>query len=471
MNTMIPYTIALIEQIKTMELLDNVPDEQLQWLIDRGEIRSYETGEQLFKRGDAIDEMYIFLTGSMKIRLEQNGQFRELIEHKTGNIGGTLPFSRTSKAAGFGVFSEPTTALFLHRKHFRKLVGECYELAEALVQFMTSRVRSFTEQQQQTDKMAALGRVSAGLAHELNNPSAAIVRSASEFKKHLSNTPDRFKRVMSLQLSSEAIDTTNHLVFEKIAAGIQYLSSLERSDAEDVLLNWMEDHDIADGYDMTGNFADFGLTVQDLEFLVAHVGQAQVFTILEWIDNVLTTERFVSEMSEASKRINDIVTAVKSYSHLDRAAEKQRVDIHLGIKNTFLILGHKAKKINLKVQKNFEPNLPEPSVFVGELNQVWTNLLDNAIDALENTPEPVLEIVTRRYKDEFIEVLIIDNGEGISADALPNIFDPFFTTKPMGKGTGLGLNTVQKIIQQHKGDIKVQSRPGRTEFRICLPIN
>jgi signal transduction histidine kinase len=407
----------------------------------------------------------------MIIRIEQNGQFRELLEQKAGNIGGTLPFSRTSKAAGFGVFSEPTTAMFLHKQNFRSMVSECYELTEAMVRFMTSRVRSFTEIQQQTDKMAALGRVSAGLAHELNNPSAAIVRSASEFKKHLGNTPDRFKRVMSLNLDLEAVEACNRLVFEKISTGILDLSSLERSDAEDTLLNWLEDHDITEGYDITGNFADFGMTVQDMEFINEKIGQKQLFTVLEWLDNVLTTERFVTEMSEASKRINDIVTAVKSYSHLDRAAEKQRVDIHLGIKNTFMILGHKVKKINLKVQKIFEPNLPEPRVFVGELNQVWTNLLDNAIDALENTPEPAIEIISRRYKDEFIEVLIIDNGEGISADALPNIFDPFFTTKPMGKGTGLGLNTVQKIIQQHNGSIKVDSRPGRTEFRICLPID
>jgi signal transduction histidine kinase len=471
MTTTIPYSVALVEQLKTMNDFAGVPDEQLQWLIDRSEVRCYETGETLFKRGDAIDEMYVFLTGSMIIRIEQNGQFRELLEQKAGNIGGTLPFSRTSKAAGFGVFSEPTTAMFLHKQNFRSMVSECYELTEAMVRFMTSRVRSFTEIQQQTDKMAALGRVSAGLAHELNNPSAAIVRSASEFKKHLGNTPDRFKRVMSLNLDLEAVEACNRLVFEKISTGILDLSSLERSDAEDTLLNWLEDHDITEGYDITGNFADFGMTVQDMEFINEKIGQKQLFTVLEWLDNVLTTERFVTEMSEASKRINDIVTAVKSYSHLDRAAEKQRVDIHLGIKNTFMILGHKVKKINLKVQKNFEPNLPEPRVFVGELNQVWTNLLDNAIDALENTPEPAIEIISRRYKDEFIEVLIIDNGEGISADALPNIFDPFFTTKPMGKGTGLGLNTVQKIIQQHNGSIKVDSRPGRTEFRICLPID
>jgi signal transduction histidine kinase len=471
MTTTIPYSVALVEQLKTMNDFAGVPDEQLQWLIDRSEVRCYETGETLFKRGDAIDEMYVFLTGSMIIRIEQNGQFRELLEQKAGNIGGTLPFSRTSKAAGFGVFSEPTTAMFLHKQNFRSMVSECYELTEAMVRFMTSRVRSFTEIQQQTDKMAALGRVSAGLAHELNNPSAAIVRSASEFKKHLGNTPDRFKRVMSLNLDLEAVEACNRLVFEKISTGILDLSSLERSDAEDTLLNWLEDHDITEGYDITGNFADFGMTVQDMEFINEKIGQKQLFTVLEWLDNVLTTERFVTEMSEASKRINDIVTAVKSYSHLDRAAEKQRVDIHLGIKNTFMILGHKVKKINLKVQKIFEPNLPEPRVFVGELNQVWTNLLDNAIDALENTPEPAIEIISRRYKDEFIEVLIIDNGEGISADALPNIFDPFFTTKPMGKGTGLGLNTVQKIIQQHNGSIKVDSRPGRTEFRICLPID
>jgi C4-dicarboxylate-specific signal transduction histidine kinase len=325
--------------------------------------------------------------------------------------------------------------------------------------------------QQQTDKMAALGRVSAGLAHELNNPSAAIVRSAAEFKKHLSNTPDRFKRVMLLQLDMNSVDVVNTLVFEKMKAGIQdNMTALERSDAEDALLNWLEDHDIDDAYHITGNFVDFGMTVQDLEFILEKIGQESLFTVLEWLDNVLTTERYVTEMEEASKRIHDIVSAVKSYSHLDRAAEMQRADVHIGIKNTFLILGHKVKKGNINVSKNLDKTLPEVKMFVGELNQVWTNLIDNALDALENVPEPTLEIVSRRFNTDFVEVLIIDNGSGIPQDILPNIFDPFFTTKPMGKGTGLGLHTVQNIIKQHNGNIKVESRSGRTEFRVCLPI-
>ena len=471
MKTTIPFATALAEQLKTIKDLENVPDAQLCWLIEHSEVRNYELGEHLFKPGDAIDEMYIFLTGALSIRREQGGQFREFLEHRTGSIGGTLPFSRTSKAGGYGIFTEPSSMMFLHKDNFRPMVAECYELTEALVHFMSSRVRSLTQMQQQNDKMAALGRVSAGLAHELNNPSAAIVRSAAEFKKHLANTPDRFKRVMSLQLSVEAVDACNQLVFEKASAGIQDTkSTLERSDAEDALLNWLEDHDIDDAFDITGNFVDFGMTEKDLEFVLEKIGKKSLFTVLEWMDNVLMSERYITEMSEASKRINDIVSAVKSYSHLDRATEMQRTDLHQGIKNTFLILGHKVKKANIKVVKNFDYSLPEVKVFVGELNQVWTNLLDNAIDALEGVTEPTLELTSRRYRDEFVEILITDNGAGIPADVLPNIFDPFFTTKPMGKGSGLGLPTVQNILQQHKGDIKVESRPGWTQFRVCLPI-
>ncbi|TAE28592.1 MAG: GHKL domain-containing protein [Candidatus Kapaibacterium sp.] len=471
MNTTVPFATALAAQLKTLPDLKNVPEEQLCWLINHSEVRHYELGEHTFKKGDAIDEMYIVLNGVLSIRLEQNGQFRELLELRAGNISGTLPFSRTAKAAGYGLVQEAVSILFLHKNNFRKMVAECYELTEALVHVMSTRVRTLTERQQQTDKMAALGRVSAGLAHELNNPSAAIVRSAAEFKKHLSNTPDRFKRVMMLQLDVDAVDVCNNLVFQKAQAGIQdTMTSLERADAEDELLSWLEYHNVDDGYHITGNFVDYGLGIADLEFVYEQIGEENFFTVLQWLDNVLTTERYVQEIGEASKRIHEIVSAVKSYSHLDRAAEMERTDIHQGIKNTFLILGHKIKKTNIKVVKNLDYSLPEVKIFVGELNQVWTNLLDNAIDALEGVPEPTLELVSRRYKEDFIEVFIIDNGTGIPEDALPNIFDPFFTTKPMGKGTGLGLHTVQNIIKQHNGDIKVESRAGRTAFRVCLPI-
>ncbi|MFY7997998.1 MAG: sensor histidine kinase, partial [Candidatus Kapaibacteriota bacterium] len=218
-----------------------------------------------------------------------------------------------------------------------------------------------------------------------------------------------------------------------------------------------------------GNLVDFGFTTEELEFILEKIGAEGFFTVLGWLDNVLTTERFVSEIGEASKRINDIVNAVKSYSHLDRASERQKSDIHEGIRKTLMIMAYKIKKNGITILENFDPTMPEPKVFVGELNQVWTNLIDNAVDALENSAVKTLEIATS-HKTGFVEIRLIDSGAGIPLDIQSNIFEPFFTTKAMGKGTGLGLNAVQRIIQQHNGDIKVVSEPGRTEFRVCLPL-
>lgn len=460
----------LLEHLKSAPDFANVPDEQLEWLIAHGELRTFAEGETMFRRDDPIEYMYVVLEGGVQFRLEQNGQFREISVVHPGGISGTLPYSRTKLAAGFGIFIAPTTLFMLHKDHFRAMTHDCFELTQALVHCMTTRARNFTALEQQNEKMAALGRISAGLAHELNNPSAAIVRSADAFKHHFASTPERFKRVMSLQLNPESVDVCNDLFFRKASAGVRYdLSPLQKADAEDALLNWLEDHNINDGFDIVGNLVDFGFTTDELEFVWEKIGEKGFFTVLGWLDNVLTTERFVSEIGEASKRINDIVCAVKSYSHLDRANERQTTDIHDGIRKTLTIMAHKIKTNGVKIVENFASDMPQPKVFVGELNQVWTNLIDNALDALEHAPTKKLEIATT-HKTGFVEVCFIDSGDGIPPEIASNIFEPFFTTKQMGKGTGLGLNAVQRIIEQHHGDIKVSSEKGRTEFRVCLPM-
>jgi signal transduction histidine kinase len=317
----------------------------------------------------------------------------------------------------------------------------------------------------------ALGKLSAGLAHELNNPSAAVIRSASELKRHLAGVPDNFKRVIKIKAADDVVDKVNDLVFSKLDFHGKTVSSLlQKTALEDELNEWLETNGIREVYEMVETFADFGLNVTELEEVKSWLRPEDLFPVLGWINQVMNTEKLVCDIEEAAKRINTLVTSVKGYTHMDQAPEKQRVDVHIGIRNTLTMLNHKLKKNNIKLVETFQQDLPKANIFVSEMNQVWTNIIDNAIDALEGRSDGVLEIRTQKDR-EFILVRVIDNGPGIPEDIKDKIFDPFFTTKPIGKGTGLGLEVVQQIITQHNGKIDVSSEPGRTEFTICFPIN
>ncbi|MEJ0054457.1 MAG: ATP-binding protein [Bacteroidota bacterium] len=336
---------------------------------------------------------------------------------------------------------------------------------------MTDRVRDFTKQQQQNDKMMSLGKLSAGLAHELNNPSAAIVRSASELKRLLSTVPEKFKAVIKIRASDKEVDKLNNLISDKInACQMRPLSLKEKTAVEDEITAWLEENKISDAYELVETFADFGIRKADLENIKSWTRPEDIFPVIGWVNQVLNTEKLITDIEEASKRINTLVTSVKGYTHMDQAAEKQSVDVHLGIRNTLTMLNHKLKKNNVRLTESFQTDLPQAKIFVSEMNQVWTNVIDNAIDAMEGRENNTLEIKTERDR-EFIIVRIIDNGPGIPKDIVDKIFDPFFTTKPVGKGTGLGLEVVQQIITQHNGKVTVKSEVGRTEFEICFPIN
>jgi signal transduction histidine kinase len=211
------------------------------------------------------------------------------------------------------------------------------------------------------------------------------------------------------------------------------------------------------------------LSTNDLDALNTVLRPEDRGAVINWIGQVLTTERLVNEIEDASNRINTLVTSVKSYTHMDQVPAKERVDLRVGIRNTLTMLNHKVKKNQVKIVENIPEDLPRPAIFASIMNQVWTNLIDNALDALEGRPDPVLEIKAEKDR-EFIIVQVIDNGPGIPADIQDKIFDSFFTTKPVGKGTGLGLEVVRQIVLQHNGRVTVKSQPGHTSFSVCIPI-
>jgi signal transduction histidine kinase len=462
---------ATVQDLLSLPPLRDVPEDQLQWLIDESEHYVLEAGEFLGKPGDDVRGTHFIISGSIELYRIQNNSKLNIAELSQGSITGTLPFSRAKVVIANLQCLEETQIMTLPKEKLREMIRLHYELTQALVIVMTSRIKEFTELEQQNEKMMALGKLSAGLAHELNNPAAAIVRGSASLKNHLQLEPDSFKKLISIQMQPEEIDFVNNKMFEALSQKTRpVLTMMERSELEDDLTYWLEDQNVHECIDMAENFVEFGFTVEVLEEIKSHIPSRDLAPILTWINNNFTTERMVSDIQEASKRIADLIGSVKTFTHMDRGSNKEYIDIHSGIRNTLVMLNYKIKQAGVTLVEEFDETLPPINAMVGELNQVWTNLIDNATDALESRPGAQLTIRTRR-ENEFAKISIIDNGPGIPAEIKSRIFDPFFTTKAIGKGTGLGLDVVNRIVKQHNGTINLFSEPGRTEFLVCFPIN
>ena len=457
--------------LQALPALQNVPEEQLQWLIDGSRQYVLPEGETLFVTGEPITGTHFIVEGRIRIYVEQKQGIREIAYLEAGDISGYLPFSRGVVANAMGVAVQETAVMTFPIEKNKDLILQHFELTQALVHVMTTRVRDFTALQQQNEKMMALGKLSAGLAHELNNPAAAIVRDSVSLRRHLQLQPETFKKVMAIQMTVEQVDEVNGWLFQVLKKGPKPPPSLvQRTQMEDELNDWLDEHDVSIDNDMAENFVDFGFTVENLESLSTIIPANDLQPVLQWINNNLVTEKMVNDIQEASQRISDLVKAVKNFTHMDRGGEKDYFDVHTGLRNTLHMLAYRFKKGNVQLVEQYAPMVPPVHAYPGELNQVWTNLIDNALDAMEPTGKGVLEITTKQ-DGPFVQVTITDSGPGVPADIQSQIFDPFFTTKEIGKGTGLGLDVVQRIVKQHKGTIRLRSVPGRTSFTVCFPID
>ncbi len=258
--------LEVLSALQSFEVLSGVPDEDLLWLIDHSELRSFEVGELMFEKGSPVDYMIVLLEGKLHLTLNLNGKNRAMGHFSKGDITGLLPYSRMKEGLGYGKVEEKVLALYTHRDDFREMICDHHDLVQPLVSFMTTRVRNFTALQQQNEKMVALGKLSAGLAHELNNPASAIVRSSEILKQHLTTVPDKFKRVLSIKMTNEQIDAVNDILHNKIAcAGKCDLSMMERSALEDEIVDWLDDHGLSDCADVADNFSEFQIDTDDLD--------------------------------------------------------------------------------------------------------------------------------------------------------------------------------------------------------------
>ncbi len=456
--------------LQTIEALKDVPREQLQWLADNSVQESVPAGDYVFKVNDPISSTLFVISGRIRAYRLQNGEAREIAVFEPKSITGYLPYSRAVTAIASGQALEDTEVLRFPREKSGDLIRHHFELTQALVHQMISRVREFTSNQLQDEKMVALGKLSAGLAHELNNPAAAVVRGATSLQEHLHLMPEYFKKISVIDMPEEKVDIVSNMMFTLLQRPRNApLSLMQRTEKEDELTGLLEQYDVENAAEIAENFVDFGGTADDLEAFREHIPAAHFSPVINWINNNLITEKMVTDIGEASRRIAALIGSVKVFTHMDQGHDQQVADIHEGIINTLTMLQHKIRKGNVEVAQQFDTTLPPIKAYIGELNQVWTNLIDNALDAMEANGKGILEIKTEKDGD-CVKVTITDNGTGIPTGALPQIFDPFFTTKDVGKGTGLGLDIVSQIVRQHKGAVKVQSAPGRTQFSVSLPV-
>ena len=461
-----------IKDLKKVLVLSDLPDEHIKWIAERVEYRELQDGELSTKKDDPADVMWLIPEGRLDFYMDINGRqvFYYAFQNDSfsGGAGGLLPYSRMKKSPGYAYSVGKTKKYTLHKKYFRELEQLNPALVQRLIGYMTERARSFATTKLQHEKVSALGKLAAGIAHEMNNPASAINRISTELSKRLKQNYNLTENLLSHKISIDHIRKVRLMVEEKEQAVKEKLSPLQKMEREDEVNNWLEQKGIT-GNDVAGEiFAEHRITSSDLETIRNGVSNEAFIQVLHWIENLLISQRIIKDLEEASARISNLVGAIKSHVHMDQTNELQPTDIHRDIENTLTLMGYKLRGKNIKVRKSFDENIEEIPAYVGELNQVWTNIIDNAIDALPQNGEITIETSS---DEKNVYVKIIDNGPGIPEEIISRIFDPFFTTKKVGEGTGIGLDLVNRIIDHHNGEVKVDSKPGRTEFVICIPKN
>lgn len=461
-STKVDSIRRIASELKVLDAFEGVSHENLEWLVEHAEEVNYSPGDLILSEGDPAEFMLVVLEGGFTGRQESAGPDGPVFHIKAGAVTGLLPYSRMKRTKMTSRADTNLRMLKLHSSHFPEMLHRMPVLGERLVGMLTDRVREFTRLEQQRDKLAALGKLSAGLAHELNNPSAAAVRSAEALLECLARLR-KLERDPSLnEANCEQIFLAQDAIRKELKPAV-FRDELERSDREDSLSTWLESNAIKEPWKVAAMLVEANLETHHLQQLQAAAGPAFPSEIVRFA-TMLEMERIAEQIGNSTKRISSLVRAIKEYSYMDQSPV-QPVDIVHGIENTLTILDHKLRK-GITVQRLFAPDLPRVTANGSELNQVWTNLIDNAADAMKG--KGVLTIRAARQADSVV-VEIGDNGPGIPKDLQSHIFEQFFTTKPVGQGTGLGLDTVRRIVGKLNGTVSFTSVPGDTRFQVCIP--
>ena len=459
---------SVTDVLRRVSIFEGLSDEQLA-SVKRGSEMRLRTGEYVKMAGDPPEGFYVVIEGTIEWTSKVRGEDVFVQSLTAGEFWGheLLLTGKPYPVSGRAV--TPVRLYVLETEDFWLMLSDCASILRNLVAIVVERSGNLGEAEQQHAKLISLGTMAAGLAHELNNPAAAVGRSAHDAREIFREASARAIRLGALDMSAEERLVVAGLPAEAVARAenAPELDSLDRSDLEDEVALWLEDRGVEEAWDLSPTLVGAGLDATWLDELEGRLPGGHVGDVVAWLASEVAGDELLREIGHASTRISELVGAVKSYSYMDKTASRE-VDVHAGLNSTLIMLGHKLKKGDVEVVRDYEKDLPPVCGHGGELNQVWTNLIDNAIDAVDGHGRITIRTVS---EDGRVLVEIADDGPGIPDDVRERIFDPFYTTKDVGKGTGLGLDiSYRVVVEDHEGDIRVLSRPGDTRFQVRLPI-
>ena len=442
----------------------DLPDDQIAWFLSQSEELHLKAGETYSRQGDPANAMFVLLEGQLQGRGEIGGE-TVIFTIAQGNVTGLLPFSRMKQFTVSGRAEADSRVLRFPASLFPELIQKMPELTKRLVGLMADRIRETTRMEQQRDRLASLGKLSAGLAHELNNPASAAKRATSQLRELLKKIKDA-----SHELGRRDLTSAQKAEIEKLEASFVQRDepppdALTMSDLEEQIDSLLRSHGQSDLWQLAADLAHKNIKPEALESLFAALDAGTARAALVRIAASVEIANLLNEIESSTSRISDLVRAIKEYTYMDQAPV-QNVDIVKSLETTLTILNYKLKR-GVVVERDYQRVPLLVNSFGSELNQVWTNIIDNAIDAMSGKGH--LRVRTYR-EDSCVVIEIGDSGPGISPEVQPHIFEPFFTTKAVGEGTGLGLDTVQRIVKKHRGSIRVDSKAGDTRFQVWLPL-
>ena len=455
--------------LKQVSVFSKLPAEQIQWLIEQGQQTWLEPGEILRHEGDEADCVFVLLNGQLRIYQDMESHELVLATYENLDFFGELPILTGEEhfwASGRAI--TPCHIFELPKADFWQLLSLCPSVTMGVLSTMAQRMQDVQTLYKQQEKLTALGTLAAGLAHEMNNPATAALRSARELRQLLPTLTAYGAQSPILTLNQQQQLTTLHQAVIQNTNSTA-LDPLARSDREDELVAWLEQHAIATPWTLAPTLVSAGLKPEKLDHLAGHIPTDTLGTVLQWLTHSVASVELLHTIQTGVDRVCELVAAIKDYSFMDQAP-LQTVDIHHGLESTLTILTYRLKQADINIQRYYDLTIAPIQAYGSELNQVWTYLIDNAIDILVDCPSPTIGLCTSQEGNHLL-VEISDNGPGIPPEIQSRIFEPFFTTKEVGKGTGLGLDMAYRIVKKHSGDIYFSSSPGETRFYVRLPIS